>query len=85
MSGPILTDSLCTGILLGLFVSLAREYAWSMTRRLAIILGVIFVLLGLLGFTSNSFIGENALFVTNGASNWLHFIAGIVMLVAGFY
>jgi hypothetical protein len=54
----------------------------NMTKRFAIILGTIFVLLGLLGFTSNPFIGENALFVTNGASNWLHLAAGIALFVA---
>ena len=46
---------------------------------------IIAIISGLLGFTSNSFIGENALFVTNGASNWLHLVAGIAVLVAGIY
>jgi len=57
----------------------------TMTKRFAIILGVIFVLLGLLGFISNPFIGENAIFVTNSASNWLHLIFGAFMLVEVFY
>lgn len=57
----------------------------NMTKRFAIILGTIFVLLGLLGFISNAFIGENALFVTNGATNWLHLIAGMAIFVAEFY
>jgi len=56
-----------------------------MTKRFAIILGTIFVLLGLLGFISNPFIGENALFVTNAATNWFHLIAGITIFVAEFY
>lgn len=56
-----------------------------MTKTTMRILGAILVLLGLLGFTSNSFIGANALFVTNGASNWLHLIAGIVIFAAEFY
>lgn len=56
-----------------------------MTKTLTRILGAILVLLGLLGFTSNSFIGTNALFVTNGASNWLHLVAGIVIFIAGMY
>lgn len=56
-----------------------------MTKRFAIILGTIFVLLGLLGFISNPFIGENALFATNGASNWLHLAAGVAIVIAGIY
>lgn len=56
-----------------------------MTKRLAVIIGTILVLLGLLGFTSNPFIGENALFVTNGASNWLHLVLGVIIFVAEFY
>lgn len=51
----------------------------------SIILGVILVLLGLFGFTSNSLIGENALFVANSASNWLHLITGAAIIAAGFY
>jgi hypothetical protein len=54
----------------------------NMTKKLAMILGTIFVLFGLLGFTSNSFIGENALFVTNGATNWLHLVAGIALFIS---
>ena len=56
-----------------------------MAKTPTLILGAILVLIGLLGFTSNSFIGENALFITNGASNWLHMIAGISIFAAGFY
>ncbi len=56
-----------------------------MSKTHTITLGVILVLIGLLGFTSNSLIGESALFVTNGASNWLHLIAGIAVLVVGIY
>lgn len=57
----------------------------NMTKRFSIILGTIFVLLGLLGFISNPFIGENALFATNGASNWLHLVAGVAIVIAGIY
>ncbi|MFA5942422.1 MAG: hypothetical protein WC798_02000 [Candidatus Paceibacterota bacterium] len=56
-----------------------------MSKIPTITLGVILVLLGLFGFTSNSLIGENALFAANSASNWLHLIIGAVMAAVGFY
>ena len=53
-----------------------------MTARIAaIVLGIIFVLIGLLGFFSNPVLG---LFEVNTAHNLIHIISGIVLL-AGAY
>lgn len=56
-----------------------------MAKTPIIIFGVIFVLLGLLGFVSNPLIGANALFEANSATNWLHLIFGAVIFAVGIY
>ena len=53
-----------------------------MTARIAaIVLGIVFVLIGLLGYFSNPVLG---LFAVNGAHNIIHIISGIILL-AGAY
>jgi hypothetical protein len=52
-----------------------------MSKTLAIILGVILVLLGLLGFISNPLIGANALFAADGVHNLIHIVLGAVLLI----
>lgn len=46
--------------------------------------GSILVLLGLLGFTSNSLIGANAYFVADAAHNVIHIILGGILLTVAF-
>ena len=56
-----------------------------MAKTLTIIFGVILVLLGFLGFTSNSLIGADALFVTDSVHNLIHLILGGILLAAVFW
>jgi hypothetical protein len=56
-----------------------------MTKTFKPIFGALFILLGLFGFISNPLIGANAIFVTNGATNWLHLLVGIALLIAARY
>ncbi len=56
-----------------------------MAKTLAIILGVILVLLGLLGFISNPLIGMNALFATDGVHNLIHIVLGAILLIVAFW
>jgi len=56
-----------------------------MAKTLTIILGVILVLFGLLGFTSNSLIGTNALFVADMAHNIIHIVLGAILLTVAFW
>lgn len=56
-----------------------------MIKNFTTIFATIFILLGFFGFISNPLIGANALFATNGASNWLHLIAGIALFLIGRY
>ena len=55
-----------------------------MAKLFAIILGSILALLGLLGFVSNPFVGANALFAANNATNWLHLVLGAAIYVSTF-
>lgn len=52
-----------------------------MAKKLAIIFGVIFVLVGLLGFVSNPLVGANGIFQTNTIHNLAHIIIGVIMLL----
>src|SRR3989338_3720332 len=54
-------------------------------KRFAIIIGTIFVLLGLAGFVSNPLVGLGAVFATNSATNWLHLIFGMALVLLGIY
>jgi hypothetical protein len=56
-----------------------------MAKTLAIILGLILVLLGLLGFTSNPLIGANSLFATDMVHNLIHIVFGAVLLIVAFW
>jgi hypothetical protein len=56
-----------------------------MSRNHIAVCGVILLLLGLLGFVSNPLIGQDSLFAANTASNWLHIVAGIVVIAIGKY
>ncbi|MGB4076737.1 MAG: DUF4383 domain-containing protein, partial [Minisyncoccia bacterium] len=52
-----------------------------MARNLAILFGVVFVLVGLLGFVQNPLVGEGALFHTNLVHNLVHSLFGVILLV----
>ncbi len=54
-----------------------------MAKRLAIVFGIVFVVMGLLGFIPNPFVGMGKVFDTNLAHDLLHILLGIVLLVAG--
>ena len=53
-----------------------------MLKRLAMIFGAIFILVGLLGFVSNPLVGPDGFFMTNGAHNIAHLLIGAVLVFA---
>ena len=55
-----------------------------MAKTLSIIFGIVFIVVGILGFVGNPLVGEGATFVTNLAHDIVHLAAGIVLLLAGF-
>lgn len=56
-----------------------------MSKTIAIVFGVVFVLVGLLGmFIPNPLVGPGALFDTNTAHDLVHLLFGIILLVVAF-
>lgn len=52
-----------------------------MAKKLAMVFGVIFVIVGLLGFVSNPIVGKDALFHTDMVHNIVHLAVGVVMIL----
>jgi len=54
------------------------------TKTAAIVLGVIFLIVGGLGYVPNPIVGENGIFVVNQAHNLVHLASGVVLLLGAF-
>ena len=52
------------------------------TYLISMIFGVVFVLVGILGFVPNPLVAPDGLFAVNAAHNAVHFITGLVFLIA---
>ena len=52
-----------------------------MAKKLAVVFGVIFVLVGVLGFIPNPIVGATGLFQTDALHDLVHLLIGIVLLV----
>lgn len=52
-----------------------------MAKKLAMVFGVVFVLVGLLGFISNPIVGAHGYFFTNHTHDIVHLLVGIVMII----
>ncbi|MDB5194968.1 MAG: hypothetical protein JWO84_152 [Parcubacteria group bacterium] len=55
-----------------------------MAKTLAIVFGIVFVLVGLLGWVPNPLVGANAIFDTNHAHDLVHLVFGLILLAVGF-
>jgi hypothetical protein len=53
-------------------------------KTAAIVLGAIFILVGILGFIPNPLVGPDGIFVVNTTHNLIHLVSGAVLL-AGVY
>jgi hypothetical protein len=56
-----------------------------MAKTLAIVFGIVFVLVGLLGFVSNPLVGMGAIFATNALHNLVHLVIGLILLAVAFW
>lgn len=56
-----------------------------MAKKLAVIFGIVFILVGVLAFVPNPIVGPNtdALFATDRIHDMIHLLSGIVLLVVG--
>ncbi len=52
-----------------------------MAKKLAVLFGIVFVLVGVLGFIPNPIVGSTALFVTDTLHNIVHLLIGVVLLI----
>ena len=55
----------------------------SVQKTFALILGIVLLLVGILGFFENGIVGETGYFGTNNFQNILHLIAGAIGVYAG--
>jgi hypothetical protein len=55
-----------------------------MAKKLALVFGIVFVIVGILGFISNPIVGraDGAMFQTDAIHDIVHLLIGIVLLVA---
>lgn len=53
-----------------------------MAKTLSVILGIVFVVLSLVAFIQNGFIGSTGFFMTGAAYNIVYLIFGVVLLIA---
>jgi uncharacterized membrane protein HdeD (DUF308 family) len=52
-----------------------------MAKTLALVFGVVFILVGILGFVPNPLVGADALFATDALHNIVHILFGVILLV----
>lgn len=55
-----------------------------MAKMLAIVFGVVFVLVGILGWVPNPIVGAGALFDTNMVHDLVHLVFGLILLAVAF-
>jgi len=53
-----------------------------MAKKLAMVFGVVFVIVGLLGFFANPIVGETGIFHTDMIHNIVHLLVGVVLFFA---
>lgn len=53
-------------------------------KTAAMVLGIVFVIVGALGFVPNPIVGENGIFLTNRLHDWVHVASGIVLLLGAY-
>jgi hypothetical protein len=53
-------------------------------RTAAIVFGIVFLAVGILGYVPNPIVGPDGIFVTNGIHNLIHIASGIVLLLGAY-
>ena len=54
------------------------------TKLAAIVLGIVFLVVGALGYVPNPIVGETGIFVVNPMHNVVHLVSGAVLLIGAF-
>lgn len=55
-----------------------------MAKTLAIVFGIVFVLIGILGWVPNPLVGANGIFLTDHMHDVFHLVTGLVLLIVAF-
>ena len=53
-------------------------------KTLAVVFGIVFVIVGLLGFVGNPLVGSMGLFMTNHAHDLVHLLIGVILLIVAY-
>ena len=53
-----------------------------MVKNLTLFFGMVFILIGILGFVDNPLVGDIGIFMTNAAHDVIHILIGIVAIIA---
>jgi hypothetical protein len=56
-----------------------------MAKTLAIVFGIVFVLVGILGFIPNPLVGTGAIFEADTLHNLVHLVIGLILLAVAFW
>ena len=54
-----------------------------MTKNITVAFGIVFILVGILGFIPNPIVGSTGIFETDLGHNLVHLAAGVILLFAG--
>lgn len=57
------------------------QFTQHMAKKLAILFGAVFVLVGVLGFIPNPIVGAAGLFQTDALHNIVHLLIGVILLI----
>jgi uncharacterized membrane protein HdeD (DUF308 family) len=52
-----------------------------MAKSLALVIGIVFLLVGAAGLFPNTIVGENAMFVTDFTHNLIHLVVGLIFVL----
>ncbi|HEY6578707.1 MAG TPA: DUF4383 domain-containing protein [Rhizomicrobium sp.] len=53
-------------------------------KNAALVIGIVFLIVGVLGFIPNPVVGPTGYFVANATHDWVHIVSGIVLLLGAF-
>lgn len=53
-------------------------------KNAAMVLGLVFLIAGALGFVPNPIVSPGGIFVVNSAHNWVHIVSGILLLLGAY-
>jgi Domain of unknown function (DUF4383) len=53
-------------------------------KNAAMVFGLVFIIVGALGFIPNPIVGPDGIFASNSVHNWVHIVSGILLLLGAY-